>query len=118
MMAQANIDGAHVTGWEAFHSVCAAEFGFPEFYGRNMDAWIDCLTYLYDGDGMSRFTLEPGELLRIGVVNAARWRRQAPETLDALVDCTAFVNQRYLATGQAPPLHLVLCADAAQPLVA
>ena len=117
-MAEAHIDGAQITSREAFHSVCAAEFGFPEFYGRNMDAWIDCLTYLHDRDGMSRFTLQPRELLTIRVVSVERWRQQSPETLDAFVDCTAFVNQRYVAMGEAPPLCLIVCSDAADPPVA
>ena len=112
-MAEAEIDGADITSWEAFHTVSAKTLGFPNFYGRNMDAWIDCLTYLYEGDGMSRFKLDQGEALTIRVSNARVWRQQAPETLDAFVDCTAFVNQRYVTTGRAPPVRLVFCSDRA-----
>ncbi len=38
----------HITDWETFHAECARVFGFPQFYGRNMNAWIDCLSYLHD----------------------------------------------------------------------
>jgi len=117
-MAEVRIDGAEITSWDAFHNVSAVAFGFPDFYGRNMNAWIDCLTHLNEGDGMSRFKLEPDEVLTIRVVNVGRWRQQAPGILDEFVDCTAFVNQRYVATGQAPPVQLILCSDTAQPPVA
>ena len=79
------------------------------------DSWLLCHG---DGNGSLiellpwRSVLHPNEPLEITVVNARAWRAHAPESLDELVDCTAFVNQRYVANGQAPPLHLVVCADA------
>ncbi len=30
--------------WDGFHSVFAKTLGFPGYYGRNMNAWIDCMT--------------------------------------------------------------------------
>jgi hypothetical protein len=41
-----------ITYWDTFHDVFAAVLGFPEFYRRNMNAWIDCLTYADEDDGM------------------------------------------------------------------
>jgi RNAse (barnase) inhibitor barstar len=38
-----------ITDWPSFHDVFKQALGFPDFYGRNMNAWIDCLTYLNDG---------------------------------------------------------------------
>ena len=35
---------SQITDWETFHDTFAQALGFPGFYGRNMDAWIDCLT--------------------------------------------------------------------------
>jgi len=29
---------------ESFHEVFAEVLGFPDFYGRNVDAWIDCMS--------------------------------------------------------------------------
>ena len=37
--------------WASFHDASAEKFGFPDYYGRNRDAWIDCMR----GDD-----LEPG----------------------------------------------------------
>jgi hypothetical protein len=51
----------------SFHQTCREAFGFPDFYGMNMNAWIDCLTHLDEGDGMSRFHLASGETLNIEV---------------------------------------------------
>ncbi|WP_454835628.1 barstar family protein [Pseudomonas lini] len=42
------VDANLITDWQTFHSVFAQKFGFPGFYGRNMDAWVDCLSYLDD----------------------------------------------------------------------
>ena len=42
------IDASRITSWDTFHDVFAKDFGFPDFYGRNMDAWIDCMTCLDD----------------------------------------------------------------------
>lgn len=107
-MAEVVLDGQRVTDWASFHAQCQEVFGFPEFYGANMDAWIDCLAYLYDGDGMSRFVLQSGEQLSIRVGNADALRRCQPEILKALVECTEFTNQRYRDAGEPPPLVLEL----------
>jgi hypothetical protein len=42
------IPADRITDWESFHSVFKQALGFPDFYGRNMDAWNDCMTYLDD----------------------------------------------------------------------
>lgn len=107
-MAQVVLDGQRITDWESFHAVCREAFGFPGFYGANMDAWIDCLTYLYEGDGLSRFVLRPNEQLHIHVIGSATLRRRHPEILEELVACTGFVNDRYRAVGQPPALDLEL----------
>jgi Barstar (barnase inhibitor) len=36
---------SQINDWDTFHDTFAQALGFPDFYGRNMDAWIDCLTY-------------------------------------------------------------------------
>jgi len=45
-MTVVRVDCDRITDWESFHSVFADVFGFPNFYGRNMNAWIDCMSYL------------------------------------------------------------------------
>lgn len=41
-----DIPAHEITDWDSFHDVFKRVFGFPDFYGRNMDAWIDCMTDL------------------------------------------------------------------------
>jgi hypothetical protein len=60
-MATVQLPEDRINDWHSFHEVSKEVFGFPSFYGMNMDAWIDCLTYL--DDGMSRFTLRAEENL-------------------------------------------------------
>ena len=47
-MTRVAIDTRRVIDWDSFHNEFAEVFGFPRFYGRNMNAWIDCMTYLDD----------------------------------------------------------------------
>jgi hypothetical protein len=52
-----------------------------------MNAWIDCLTYLRDGDGVSRFHLGPDEPLVVEILDVAMFKKRAPEVFDALELC-------------------------------
>ena len=106
-MAIARIEPAKITNWQTFHSVFAEELGFPDFYGRNIDAWIDCLTYLRDNDGMGRFVLQPDEYLDLEIVEAEEFNRRAPELMNALIECAVLVNQRYISAEELPAIRLI-----------
>ena len=107
-MASATIDGAAIDGWDSFHAACKAAFGFPPSYTSTMDAWVDCLSYLRDADGMSKFRLQPNEMLEIVIMDAAALRAKAPELLDEVTYCVAGINERYADYGEKPALALVL----------
>ncbi len=107
-MAQVQLNGAGITDWSSFHAACKEAFGFPDFYGNNMDAWIDCLSYLRDDEGMTRYRLAPDEILEIEVSHSALLQQQAPEIAGALADCVEFINDRYADYGEKPALKLVL----------
>ena len=106
-MATVRLETESITDWQSFHETCREVFGFPNFYGMNMNAWIDCLSYLDEDSGMTRFNLAGGEKLHIEVSATETFRRRLPEIFDALVECSAFVNQRYLEVSKAPVLSLV-----------
>ncbi len=106
-MATITLNLGAVGDWESFHDVCLHAFGFPDFYGRNMDAWIDCLSYLDEDGGMCRYKLLAGERLEILLPNFEEFGREYPEICTGLLECTAFVNQRYLASGDIPRLVLI-----------
>ncbi len=106
-MATARLNTKSISDWQSFHEACREAFGFPDFYGMNMNAWIDCLTYLDEGDGMSRFHLAEGETLHIEVTDTKSFNSRLPEIFDALVECSAFVNHRYIEAGKSPVLSLI-----------
>ncbi|AMP06919.1 barstar family protein [Collimonas pratensis] len=107
-MPSASLNGEMITGWDSFHSESAKAFGFPEFYGRNMNAWIDCLSYLRDEDGMSKFRLKENEVLNIEVLHSEKLRQHAAEILEELEFCIAAINERYDDYGEKPALKLIL----------
>lgn len=103
----ATIDATRITDWDSFHSVFAETLGFPDFYGCNMNAWIDCLTYIDDpGDRMTAFRVEPGQCLTLSIEGATEFAARCPEQFSALVDCTAFVNYRRIESGEPALLAL------------
>lgn len=107
-MAGVRLDGAAIADWPTFHQACKTAFGFPDFYGGNMDAWVDCMSYLRDDDGMTRFKLQENEVLTITITNAGALRAAAPEILDDLQFCIEAINDRYTDYGEKPALALEL----------
>lgn len=90
---------------ESFHGVFAEALGFSAFYGRNMDAWIDCLSYLDEPEaGMSTVHCAPGAVVTLDLEDAADFAQRCPELFAALVDGTAFVNWRRIHERGSGPL--------------
>ena len=107
-MATAELNGAAITDMSSFHAACKAAMGFPDTYGATMDAWVDCLSYLRDEDGMTKFRLKPNEVLEIVVKDAAAMRERVPDLLEEMTFCVAGINERYEDYGEKPALALVL----------
>jgi len=104
------VPGREITDWASFHAVFQRIFGFPDFYGRNMNAWIDCMTDLDAPEGgMVQISVAIGELVAIRLDDAADFRRRCPELFDDLVECTSFVNFRRIEVGELPVLTLMFC---------
>ncbi|NEX60729.1 barstar family protein [Noviherbaspirillum galbum] len=104
------LDGRRIADWPGFHRESRQAFGFPDFYGNNLSAWIDCLSSLRgDGEeeGMSRFLLGPDECLAIEVLHADVLERNAPHIAEALRDAVDDVNERFTESGEKPALNLV-----------
>ena len=107
-MANATLDGAAMSDWAAFHAQSKSAFGFPDFYGASMDAFVDCLSYLRDDDGMSAIRLGPDEVLRIEILHADAWRAAQPDMLEEVLYCIAGINERYEDYGEKPALKVDL----------
>lgn len=101
------LDANYISDWGTFHSVFAEVFGFPGFYGRNMDAWIDCMTSLDDpADGMTTVHAPPGGVVVLHVIHMKAFIERCPEQYAALVECAAFVNWRRIEVGEPAVLAL------------
>jgi len=102
-----NIDAGRIVDWDTFHAVFAETLGFPDFYGKNMNAWIDCMTDVDDPGGrMTAITVQPGAVLTLQLNNARSFAERCPEQYAALVEATAFVNWRRIDVGQPAVLAL------------
>lgn len=104
------IDCRRITDWDAFHDVFAEAFGFLEGYGRNSNAWIDCMTCLDDpGARLTRIHAAPGEVLSLQLDNVADLVERFREGYDEIINCAAFVNWRRIEMGYPPVLAISFC---------
>jgi hypothetical protein len=56
---------------------------------------------------MSRFHLAEGEALNIEVSDSEAFKSRLPEIYDALIECSALINERSVEAGRPPVLSLV-----------
>lgn len=107
MTNEVSINCSRIRNWSSFHNEFERVFGFPAFYGKSMDAWIDCMTSIdQPEDGMSTVHCSLGTILTIRLSNVRLLRFRCPEQLEALIHCTDFVNARRVEVGEAPVLAL------------
>ncbi len=101
------IDARQITSWSSFHDVFAKAMGFPDFYGRNMNAWIDCMTSLDEPeDGLTSVHVPRGGVLALHIDHMGNLANRCPEIYDAIVECSAFVNYRRIVVAEEPVLAL------------
>jgi RNAse (barnase) inhibitor barstar len=89
-----NIDMTEIQNWHSFHIKFKNLFGFPDYYGMNMNAWIDCMDDLVN---------EP-TLLSFGDCTSADAMQS--EIITAVMECAAFVNFRKVEDNTTP--HLLI----------
>jgi hypothetical protein len=110
------MDCSALRDWTSFHSEFSRVFGFPAFYGKNMDAWIDCMTSLDKPEnGMSTVHCATGSILTLELNNASDFEKRCPEQYKALIHCSEFVNRRRIEAGEAAVLTLDLKSDNQSP---
>ena len=98
------IDAGEIRDWDTFHDVFEAAFGFPEFYGCSLDAWIDCMGYLDEPAAeMTKVHGSAGDpvVLRLDNIDS-----MPSEIYAQFVQCAAIVNWRCTESGD--PAILVL----------
>ena len=104
-MKSVKIDCANIKGWDSFHNEFSRVLGFPDFYGKNMDAWIDCMTSIdTPEDGMTTIHCKKGGFLTVELENVQSFKEQHSEQYMALLEASAFVNWRRIEVGEEPVL--------------
>jgi RNAse (barnase) inhibitor barstar len=92
------IDARRIIDWNTFHDVFVEALGFPDFYGRNMNAWIDCMTYLADPE--SRMTTVHGDPSNPVVLHIENIDSLPHDIYAAVIECSAFVNWCRIDVGE------------------
>jgi len=102
-----SVDCSKIRDWKSFHDEFATVFGFPDFYGRNMNAWIDCMTSLdQPKDGMTSIHATQGQTLTLQLENVVPFRENHPDLYAAIIKSAAFVNWRRLEVGEPAVLSI------------
>ena len=102
------IDSSQIKDWESFHKVFKETFGFPDFYGENLNAWIDCMADLDDPDSeMTKITVQENGVVILKMNDFMDFKNRSPAQYEALIDCIAFVNFARLDIGQSTVLCLM-----------
>lgn len=105
---EVTVNFSKISDWDTFHSVFSERMGFPDFYGKNMNAWIDCMSCIDDPDsGMSSVTVKPGESLEILVLGTEIAIKNCSEVFQGFIECAAFVNQRFIDSNTNTRLQII-----------
>jgi len=94
------IKSSKIRTWKSFHKTFASLLNFPEHYGENLDAWIDCMEDL-------------NELTVLNFGDCRNLKREKPEIIEAILECSASVNNIKIERGEEP--LLLICAPLGQP---
>ncbi len=103
-----DLDGSAIANWDDFHAASRRAFGFPDYYGNNISAWIDCMSGLRDDDGMTRFVLGERDSLVIRLLHAKTLEQRAAHVMQGLQAAVAEVNDRSSEAGEPPLLQIQL----------
>jgi len=96
-----------ITDWPSFQAEFNRVFQFPTFYGRNMNAWIDCMSSLdAPEEEMTSTHCESGKVPPLVLDNVKSFMARCPEQYSAILECSAFANWRRIEQGEPPVLAL------------
>ncbi len=100
------IDFSKINILEEMHNQLKETFGFPEFYGKNVNALIDCWSSLrFPLDGMNELTIDkPNEVV---LFKAIKLSSKSLVILNHLIIAIENVNSRNLEIGQTPCILLL-----------
>jgi RNAse (barnase) inhibitor barstar len=109
MVKIVRINADLITDWDSFQDIFSMTFGFFKGYGRNMDAWIDCMTHIDDKDaGMTKIWINKADTLVIDLTNSEKLKRHCFEIYLALIECIGSVNTRKIKGDKEATISLSL----------
>ncbi|MDP1726190.1 MAG: barstar family protein [Bacteroidota bacterium] len=101
MIKRISINADLITDWNSFHDIFKMTLGFPDFYGRNMNAWIDCMTDIDTPEnGMTKVWIKKTDTLVIEIRNSESFKERCNDIYTALLECAAFVNYRKIESNE------------------
>ncbi len=100
-----SVPTSEITNWESFHDVMLRALKLPDFYGKNMDALIDCLTDAGEPETGMCGVAEPGGIC-LHLSDARELKARCQDVFESLVELVAFVNYRRIEVGEGPVLML------------
>jgi len=86
-MKTVTINADEIADWDAFHETFRHKLSFPSYYGKNMDAWIDCMGDL-------------SEMVILNIHDISKLKTANTEVYEAINECSAFVNWRQVSEGK------------------
>ncbi len=101
-----SIDFKDVDTLDKMHEKLKQAFGFPDFYGANFNALIDCLSGIrYPEYGMSELTIGENEILNLMIKNFPYDDESIIKTFFVAIK---YVNAKYILNEESPSIHLIL----------
>ena len=94
-MTRISVNGATIVDWPSFHDEFSRAFRFFDGYGRNRDAWIDCMTDLHGPKALSGLRLPAGEPIEIVLNGSATMAKSYPEIFAELLRLVRYANNLY-----------------------
>lgn len=91
------IDLSKAACWNDFHRIFARQFPFPDYYGRNMDAWIDCI----------RDNCSHADPLMLEIMGMTALKKYCPDVIAGINSCAEFINTCESDRGKEPVLWLI-----------
>ena len=112
-----HISGRKLVDRNDFHGVFAEAFGFPDFYGRNINAWHDCMFSLETPtDRMSTEHAPRAGTLAIQLDEYSRLKARRPDFIELVHDAAAFVNWAKLQEGEQAVLTVAAATESTEHL--
>lgn len=93
---------------QSFHEICKTAFGFPEIYGKNFDAMLDCFISALDEERMTNISLSDGRGIEIEILDFKDFAERLPEVCSQFLKLIAEVNLACRKDNRFEQIHLIL----------